>query len=57
MHHRVEDGGWACAATLGSLGVAWPASWSPGGVPKDVGTLFGMSTMCGDVPWGGTAGR
>ena len=50
--HCVEDGGWGCAATSGSLGGAWPASWSP----EDVGMLFGVSTTRGDAPWGGTTG-
>ena len=37
LTHWVEDGGWGCAVTSGGPGVAWPASWRPGGMPEDVG--------------------
>ena len=56
MHHCVEDSGWGCAVTSGSLGGVWLASWSPRGIPKDVGMPFSMSTTC-DMPWGRTTGR
>ena len=41
LTHWVEDGSWGCATTLDGPGVAWPVSWRPSGMPKDVGLPLG----------------